>query len=54
MLLSSFCKSDVNIKVIEVLGPGLKPDVIVMPARYFYIHFRGRNYTGYVQLLIFK
>ncbi|XP_073986537.1 protein O-glucosyltransferase 2-like isoform X2 [Rhodnius prolixus] len=46
MLLSSFCKSDVNIKVIEVLGPGLKPDVIVMPARYFYIHFRGRNYTG--------
>lgn len=42
----SFCENGVNIHEIEVVGPGLKPDKIVMPARYFYIYFRGRNYTG--------
>ncbi|KAK9510136.1 hypothetical protein O3M35_004983 [Rhynocoris fuscipes] len=46
IIFSYTCGNEINIENIEVIGPGLKPDIIVMPARYFYIYFRGRNYDG--------
>lgn len=33
------CKgNNVDITNIQVTGPGLRPDKIVLPARYFFIH----------------
>lgn len=29
--------TELNVTLTKVWGPGLKPDIIVMPARYFFI-----------------
>ncbi|KAL1124031.1 hypothetical protein AAG570_001801 [Ranatra chinensis] len=44
--ISTTHDEDVVLENIEALGPGLKPKEIVMPARYFFVYARGRNYTG--------
>lgn len=37
-----------NLKLTKVWGPGLKPENIVLPARYFYIHAVDENRYRYV------
>ncbi|KAF6215058.1 hypothetical protein GE061_009807 [Apolygus lucorum] len=47
MIISGFVRSSEVIRdEIVVNGPGLTPDKIVMPARYFFIYFRGLDYSG--------
>lgn len=42
------CVSSVNPKLFKVWGPGLQPDVFVMPARYFFIQAVDNNKNKYL------
>lgn len=40
-----YCKSEeLNLKNIKIWGPGLNPENIIMPARYFFIE-SGEEYS---------
>lgn len=42
-IINSVISADLSPKLTKVWGPGLKPDDIVMPARYFFIQAVDKN-----------
>lgn len=52
-LLHFSIQSDVDLKCSKIWGPGLKPHVITMPARYFFVKAVNCNSSiRYVKLYI--